>query len=143
MKNLKYFESSQEEDYLRDYGTTPDELIYFFTDLIDEGWIVRTRFYKKLYKFDVNEPMKEGDVKLGLIPYIGITVTKNWPRFETSIYQANKELTNLINSNTYLGILDVASNRLKDIGLFIQRQYIENKQLNILIYRKTDENYIK
>ncbi len=143
MKNLKYFESSEEEDYLRDYGTTPDELIYFFTDLVDDGWLVRTRFYKKLYKFEVDEPMKDGDIKLGLVPYIGIIITKNWPRFEVSIYNANKELTDLMNSKNYLEMIEVASNRLRDLGLFIQRQYIENKQLNILIYRKTDENYVK
>ena len=76
MKHLKYFESN--EDYIKEYGMTPDDITYFFTDLIDSGWIIRTRFYKKLYKFDVNEPMKEGDIKLGLVPYIEVTVTKNW-----------------------------------------------------------------
>ncbi len=110
---------------------------------MDDGWLVRTRFYKKLYKFEVDEPMKDGDIKLGLVPYIGIIITKNWPRFEVSIYNANKELTDLMNSKNYLEMIEVASNRLKDLGLFIQRQYIENKQLNILIYRKTDENYVK
>jgi len=143
MKHLKYFESSQEEDYLRDYGITPDELLYFFTDLIDEGWIVRPRFYKKLYKFDVNEPIKNDDIKLGLVPYIDVMVWKNWPRFDVSIYQANKYLNELINSKEYLEMIEVVSERLKDLNLFIQRQYIENKQLNILIYRKTDENYVK
>ena len=144
MKNLKYFESLDSGvDYLKDYGITPDDIIYFFTDLIDNGWEVKTRFYKKLYKYEIDEPIKDGDIKLGLVPYISIMVTKNWPRFEVSLYQATKYLNELINSEEYLEIIDVASNRLADIGLFIQRQYIENKQLNILIYRKTDENYVK
>ena len=141
MKHLKYFESN--EDYIKEYGFTPDDITYFFTDLIDSGWVVRTRFYKKLYKFDVNEPMKEGDIKLGLVPYIEVTVTKNWDRFEVSQWKALQYLDELINSEEYLEIIDVASNRLSDDNLFIQRQYIENKQIHILIYRKTDKNYVK
>ena len=141
MKHLKYFESN--EDYIKEYGVTPDDITYFFTDLIDSGWIIRTRFYKKLYKFDVNEPMKEGDIKLGLVPYIEVTVTKNWDRFEVSQWKATQYLNELINSEEYLEIIDVASNRLSDENLFIHRQYIENKQIHILIYRKTDKNYVK
>jgi hypothetical protein len=141
MKHLKYFESN--EDYIKEYGMTPDDITYFFTDLIDSGWIIRTRFYKKLYKFDVNEPMKEGDIKLGLVPYIEVTVTKNWDRFEVSQWKATQYLNELINSEEYLEIIDVASNRLSDENLFIHRQYIENKQIHILIYRKTDKNYVK
>ncbi len=141
MKYLKYFESS--EDYIRDYGLTPDDVKFLFTDLIDLGWIVNVRFYKKLYKLDIHEPIKQGDINLGLVPYIDINITKDWPRYDVSIWQATKILNDLINSEEYLEIIDVASHRLADENLFIQKQHIENKQIHILIYRKTDKNYIK
>jgi hypothetical protein len=141
MKYLRYFES--QEDYQRDYGLTPDDVKFLFTDLIDLGWIVNVRFYKKLYKLDIHEPIKQGDIKLGLVPYIDINITKDWPRYDVSIWQATKILNNLINSEEYLEIIDVASHRLADENLFIQKQHIENKQIHILIYRKTDKNYIK
>ncbi len=141
MKYLKYFESS--EDYIRDYGLTPDDVKFLFTDLIDLGWIVNVRFYKKLYKLDIHEPIKQGDINLGLVPYIDINITKDWPRYDVSIWQATKILNDLINSEEYLEIIDVASHRLADENLFIQKQNIENKQIHILIYRKTDKNYIK
>jgi hypothetical protein len=141
MKYLKYFES--QEEYIRDYGLTPDDVKYLFTDLVDIGWNVNVRFYKKLYKLDIHEPMKDGDIKLGLVPYIDIIITKDWPRFDVSVWQATQIINNLINSEEYLEIIDVASNRLADENLFIQRQYVENKQIHILIYRKTDKNYVK
>ena len=141
MKYLKYFES--QEDYQRDYGLTPDDVKFLFTDLIDLGWIVNVRFYKKLYKLDIHEPIKQGDINLGLVPYIDINITKDWPRYDVSIWQATKILNDLINSEEYLEIIDVASHRLADENLFIQKQHIENKQIHILIYRKTDKNYIK
>jgi hypothetical protein len=87
--------------------------------------------------------MKDGDIKLGLVPYIDIIITKDWPRYDVSVWQATQILNNLINSEEYLEIIDVASHRLADESLFIQRQYVENKQIHILIYRKTDKNYVK
>lgn len=145
MKKLKYFESTEysfEDDYHIHYGITPEELIYFFTDIIDEGWIVRTRFLKKLYNLGEKEENKN-EFTLGLIPYISVTITKNWPRFEVSIYNANNQLNDLINSEEYKNILQVISDRLSDIDMYIHKQSIENKQLNILIYRKTDKNYVQ
>lgn len=144
MKHLKYFESEQhEEDYIRDYGITPSDIEFLFTDLVDSGWIVKTRFYKKLYKFDIHEPMRQDDIKLGLVPYIEVTITKDWHRFDVSIWQSTKYLNELVNSEEYLEIMEVVSLRLSDENLFIQKQYIENKQIHILIYKKTDENYVK
>jgi hypothetical protein len=143
MKHIKYFESVDSDSYLRDYGLTPEDISYFLTDLSDDGWIVRSRFNKKLHQFEIDEPIKPGDIKLGLIPSIEIIITKNWPRFEFSKYMANKLFNELINSENYLEIMDVFSNRLSEVGLYIQKQYISGFELHILIYRKTDKNYIK
>lgn len=143
MKHIKYFESVDSDSYLRDYGLTPEDISYFLTDLSDDGWIVRSRFNKKLHQFEIDEPIKPGDIKLGLIPSIEIIITKNWPRFEVSKYMANKLFNELINSENYLEIMDVFSNRLSEVGLYIQKQYISGFELHILIYRKTDKNYIK
>ena len=145
MKYLKYFESESIEDkfYTNEYGISPDELKYFFTDLTDSGWKINIGFHKKLYKFDVHEPIKPVDITVGFVPYIEVKITKDWDRFGVSIWQATQYLNDLINSEEYLEIIDVAAHRLSDSSLFIQRQYIENKQIHILIYRKTDENYVK
>lgn len=143
MKYLKYFESIEDRFYSKEYGISPDELKYYFTDLSDNGWVINIGFHKKFYKFDVHEPMRSDDIKLGLIPYIEVTITKDWPRFDVSIWQATNYLNELINSEEYLEIMEVVSLRLSDENLFIQKQYIENKQIHILIYRKTDENYVK
>ena len=144
MKHLRYFESlSDDEGYVYEYGLTPDDVRFLFTDLIDLGYLVNVRFYKKLFKLDIHEPMKDGDIKLGLVPYIDVIITKNWSRFDVSIWQATQILNDLVNSEDYLEIIDVASHRLSDENLFIQKQHIENKQIHILIYRKTDKNYVK
>lgn len=150
MKYLKYFESIEDRFYSKEYGISPDELKYYFTDLSDNGWVINIGFHKKLHKLDIHEPMISDDIqgqyssgKLGLIPYIEVTITKDWPRFDVSIWQATNYLNELINSEEYLEIMEVVSLRLSDENLFIQKQYIENKQIHILIYRKTDENYVK
>jgi hypothetical protein len=82
-------------------------------------------------------------LKFNLIPYIQISISKNWDRFEVSPWLATKYLNELLNSEEYKEIIEVASLRLEDLGYYIQKEHIENKHLNILIYRKTDQNYIK
>lgn len=144
MKHLKKLFESSEKEYIKHYGITPDELIYFFTDISDEGWEVTVRFMKKMYNSTQTQPMNDSDVKFGLIPYIQTEISKkeiaNY-RTETNI--AEKDLNGLLNSELLLETIDVVSKRLSDIGLFIKKYSIENRVLVILIYRKSDENYIK
>lgn len=145
MKHLKYFESEQhEEGYIKDYGVTPTDIEFLFTDLIDNGWVVKTSFNKKLYTYDGSFVRSDIDIKLNLIPYIKVSITQGWLNKSIfSIWQATKYLNQLINSPEYLEVIEVVSLRLSDSDLFIHKQYIEDKQIHILIYRKKDKNYIK
>jgi len=135
MKHLKRLFENSDEEYLKHYGITPDDLRDFFIDLSDDGWDIITRFMKKMYQFTDTKPMKDSDIKLGLIPYIQIEITKK----STS----DTELKSLLNSEQFIEILDVVAHRLLDVGFYIKKSFIENKRLTILIYRKSDENYIK
>jgi hypothetical protein len=136
MRYLKTFESEEIE-----FGVTSEDIEYLFTDLSDNGWIVDVKLMRKLYDFSTGtrKPM----LKFALLPYIQITISKNWDRFEISPWLATQYLNELLNSEEYKEIIEVASLRLDDLGYYIQKQYVERKHLNILIYRKTDQNYIK
>jgi hypothetical protein len=137
MKYLKTFENSEEIEF----GVTPEDIEYLFTDISDNGWIVNVRFMRKLYDFSTGT--RQHLLKFALIPYIQISISKNWDRFEVSPWLATKYLNELLNSEEYKEVIEVASLRLEDLGYYIQKEHIENKHLNILIYRKTDQNYIK
>jgi hypothetical protein len=136
MKYLKTFENSEEIEF----GVTPEDIEYLFTDISDNGWIVNVRFMKKLYDFSTGT--RQHLLKFNLIPYIQISISKNWDRY-VSPWLATQHLNELLNSEEYKEIIEVTSLRLDDLGYYIQKQYIERKHLNILIYRKTDQNYIK
>jgi hypothetical protein len=137
MKYLKTFENSEEVEF----GVTPQDIEFLFTDLSDNGWIVDVKFMRKLYDFSTGT--RKPLLKFALLPYIQINIGKNWDRFEVSPWLATQYLNDLLNSEEYKEIIEVASLRLDDLGYYIQKQYIERKHLNILIYRKTDQNYIK
>jgi hypothetical protein len=147
MKYLKKFESSDDE---LQFGVTPEDIKYLFTDISDNGWRVDVRFLKKLIDFkkhsgDVNFE-HDSDLKLGLIPYIQVSISKPTPfedRFKRSKWQESQELQSFIESNEFKEIIEVASLRLDESKLYIQKQSYVNNAFNILIYRKTDENYIK
>ena len=137
MKYLKTFENSEEIEF----GVTPEDVEYLFTDISDNGWIVDVKFLRKL--FDFSTGTRKHLLKFELIPYIQISIGKNLPLFQDSLWKINNELSDLKNSEEYKEIIEVVSLRLDDLGYYIHKEYVENKHLNILIYRKTDQNYIK
>jgi hypothetical protein len=142
MKYLKTFENSEEEI---EFGVTPEDIKYLFTDISDNGWKVDVRFLKKLFDFRRLSD-NDSDLKFGLIPYIKVSISKPTPveqRFNRSEWKEIQELNAYINSEEYKEIIEVVSLRLDELGLYINKQAPENRQFNILIYRKTDENYIK
>ena len=142
MKYLKKFESNDDE---LQFGITPDDVKYLFTDISDSGWKVNVLFLKKLFDFRrVSD--SDGDLKFGLIPYIKVSVSKPTPvedRFNRSEWREIQELNAFKDSDEFKEILEVASLRLDELGLYVNKISLENRQFNILIYRKTDENYIK
>ena len=131
MKYLKTFESSEE------LGVTPEDIEYLFTDISDNGWKVDVRFLRKLFDFKhTDKPI----LKFGLIPYIEVSISK-----PTSVEQRfNRSQWNEIQeSDEFKEIIEVASLRLDELELYIQKLSYVNNSFNILIYRKTDQNYIK
>ena len=140
MKYLKKFESSDDEIQ---FGLTPEDIEYLFTDISDNGWKVDVRFLKKLFDFKhTDKPI----LKFALIPYIQVSISKPTPveqRFNRSSWNEVQELNNFTKSEEFKEIIEVASLRLDELDLYIQKQSYENNAFNILIYRKTDQNYIK
>jgi hypothetical protein len=139
MKYLKTFESSEELEF----GVTPEDIEYLFTDISDNGWKVDVSFLRKLFDFKgTDKPI----LKFGLIPYIEVSISKPTPfeqRFNRSQWNEIQELKSFTESDEFQEIIEVASLRLDELELYIQKLSYVNNTFNILIYRKTDQNYIK
>ena len=139
MKYLKTFENSEELEF----GVTPEDVEYLFTDISDNGWKVDVRFLRKLFDFKhTDKPI----LKFGLIPYIEVSISKPTPfeqRFNRSQWNEIQELKSFTESDEFQEIIEVASLRLDELELYIQKLSYVNNAFNILIYRKTDQNYIK
>ena len=139
MKYLKTFENSEELEF----GVTPEDIKYLFTDISDNGWLVDVKFLRKLFDFKhTDKPI----LKFELIPYIEVSISKPTPisdRFSRSRYSESQELKSFVESDEFKEIIEVASLRLDEFGLYIESQSYVNNAFNILIYRKTDQNYIK
>lgn len=139
MKYLKTFESSEELEF----GVTPEDIEYLFTDISDNGWKVDVKFLRKLFDFKhTDKPI----LKFGLIPYIEVSISKPTSveqRFNRSQWNEIQELKSFTESDEFQEIIEVASLRLDELELYIQKLSYVNNAFNILIYRKTDQNYIK
>ena len=139
MKYLKTFENSEELEF----GVVPEDIKYLFTDISDNGWLVNVRFLRKLFDFKhTDKPI----LKFGLIPYIEVSISKPTPveqRFNRSQWNEIQELKSFTESDEFQEIIEVASLRLDELELYIQKLSYVNNTFNILIYRKTDQNYIK
>lgn len=141
MKYLKRFENIDDSHL----GVTIEDIEYLFTDISDSGWQVDVKFLKKLYQLK-KSIYYSGDNPLGLIHYIMVSISKSTPtesRFLRSNWDEVQELNRFIESNEFKEIIDVVSLRLDELGLYIKSKEKINKQLNILIYRKIDKNYIE
>lgn len=139
MKYLKTFENSEELEF----GVIPEDIKYLFTDISDDGWKVDVKFLRKLFDFkQTDKPI----LKFELIPYIEVSISKPTPfeqRFSRSQWNEIQELKSFTESDEFKEIIEVASLRLDELELYIQKQSYVNNTFNILIYRKTDQNYIK
>jgi hypothetical protein len=140
MKYLKTFENSEEEI---EFGVTPEDIEYLFTDISDNGWMVDVRFLRKLFDYKhTDKPI----LKFALIPYMVVSISKPTSveqRFSRSPWNEAQELQSFVESDEFKEIIEVASLRLDELGLYIEKQSYVNNTFNILIYRKTDQNYIK
>jgi hypothetical protein len=136
MRHIESFHENDED--LIQFGLKVDDLKWYFTDLIDDGFSIRVVPMKKLFdfgRFDNLSIYRGSDQKLGLVHYIMLVFTSD----------SIEKTKDYINSDHFNNILDEANNRLSDIGLYIES--VKNTKLlsriQIFIYRKSDEKYIK
>jgi hypothetical protein len=136
MRHIESFNENDED--LIQFGLKVDDLKWYFTDLIDDGFSIRVVPMKKLFdfgRFDNLSIYRGSDQKLGLVHYIMLVFTSD----------SIEKTKDYINSDHFNNILDEANNRLSDIGLYIES--VKNTKLlsriQIFIYRKSDEKYIK
>ena len=117
MKYLKTFENSEELEF----SVTPEDIEYLFTDISDNGWKVDVKFLRKLFDFkQTDKPI----LKFGLIPYIEVSISKPTPfeqRFNRSQWNEIQELTSFTESDEFQEIIEVASLRLDELELYIQK----------------------
>ncbi len=148
MKYLKYFEATEDPDMIR---ITTDEIKECFYDLEDEGWVIRVESRKKM--FHARDVIKTGNnFTASVIPYIEVRITKtfNEPRLgkKLKLYRdPSKEAKDLSESEEFKGCLGCLNSRLEEHNLFIKSNkvdgMIDGSKISILIYRKSDENYIQ
>lgn len=149
MKYLKTFESNDIHiESLKmnqsEFGITPDEIKYLFTDISDNGWTVNAQSLKKLKEL-VYDESKNSILNFYLIPYIQVSINKTTPfeqRFNRSEWKETQELKSFTESDEFKEIIEVISLRLDESELYIQKLSYVNNTFNILIYRKTDQNLI-
>ncbi len=129
MKYLKTLESLSD---LEEFNIDRSEIIYYFTDILDEGFNIKVDVVSKLIDLKISNPLS--DKKLGKINYIRLEVSKG-----------SKEIselkTNLI--DLFKETIEITNNRLNEIGLYIKEYIVFGNRITILIYKKEDEKYIK
>jgi hypothetical protein len=133
MKYIKKFESHHSETDLEEFNIDRRDILYYFTDILDEGFDVRVNVVSKLID------LKDTSVATGFIKFAKINF------ITVDIVKGSKEIIEL--KEKYLDLfkdtIEVANDRLNDIGLFIKDYIMFGNRITILIYKKQDEKYIK
>lgn len=134
LKSFKIFES--EED-IKQFGINIDELKWYFTDFIDDGFDIRTQPVSKLLDLKtIERPF--GGYTLGEIKYIQVTI---WKRDQSNNSRLNYRT--FINTQEFKDIILEANDRLMEHGLFIHDIQPYGSRLSILIYREIDKKYLQ
>lgn len=141
MRYLKAFESNASDRL----GIDINDVKECFYDLSDNGWVINTRFAKRLKNAKVDKGVNKwaGVVSMDLVPYLEIRIHMKFP-LRVSIMT----LQELQESDSYKDCMSLLNWFLNDHELFIEQEKVERiksggSQIYILIYRKLDQNYIK
>lgn len=132
MKNLKYFESSSNDEFNELFNIDKEEILEHFIDISDNGWEVRVNLVKKLITVS-RYKSEDGRFELHMVPHISVTIT--------NVNEAG-QLLGLYKSNEFREILEIASNRLNDINLYLDLNDMKisrNSIVGINIYRNIDK----
>lgn len=133
MKYINKFESHHSEVDLEEFNIDRRDILYYFTDILDEGFDVRVNVVSKIIDLK-NTSVATGFIKFAKINYITVDIVKG-----------SKEISKLKEKylNLFKDTIEVANERLNDIGLFIKDYIMFGNRITILIYKKQDEKYIK
>lgn len=133
MKYIKKFESHHSETDLEEFNIDRREVLYYFTDILDEGFDVRVNVVSKLIDLK-DTSVATRFIKFAKINYITVDIVKG----SKKISELKEKYLDLFKDT-----IKVANDRLNDIGLFIKDYIMFGNRITILIYKKEDEKYIK
>ncbi len=139
MKYLKYITESSE------FPISLEELKEFFWDIEESGWTVQPLFRERLFRASEMTDI----LTLRKMPLMYVRIFKPYERetrFDYSKFRRVQDLENLKKSDLYKQTMEVVSNRLKDFGLFILIDKIDDStvvELLIIITREEDKELIK
>ena len=133
MKYIKKFESHHSETDLEEFNIDRRDILYYFTDILDEGFDVRVNVVSKLIDLK-DTSVATGFIKFAKINFITVDIVKG----SKEIMELNEKYLEFFKDT-----IEVANDRLYDIGLFIKDYIMFGNRITILIYKKQDEKYIK
>jgi hypothetical protein len=139
MKYLRYITESA------DFPISLEELRDFFWDIEESGWTVQPLFRERLFRASEITDV----LTLRKMPLMYVRIFKPYDRntrFDYSKFKRVQELENLKKSDLYIQTMEVVSNRLKDFGLFIVSDKIDDTtviELLITISKEEDKEFIK
>lgn len=111
MRYIKYFESSEEIDYINQYGLYPEDIKDIFSDIEDNDYSINVIFKKKLFNLSFNEPFRSDEVKLKLEPFIEVQIRKL-----NNEYNSPEMSMDILSTDTFKENISTANMRLKDYG---------------------------
>ena len=115
-----------------------EEVEECFEELKDDDWIIRINYDSKFVDPKVDN--QQGRISMSFVPFLQIRILK--------FMKSSEIFQQLMDSNEYKEAIARLKDRLEEYDHFIKTEHMERitgggYQINILIYRKTDENLIK
>jgi hypothetical protein len=129
MRYLRYFESSDE--------LTPEIIKDMFLDISDMDWDVRANKAEKMFDKKTSNTLYAKDLSFldfELVEYFQVKIRKDYSHYTSRRWtlEQKRELENLINSDTFKEVIEVANDRLNDFGWYIDMNTLNTQFSKIL-----------
>jgi len=122
MKYLKYFESSDE--------LTSEIIKDMFLDISDMDWDVRVNKAQKLHQ--IGEPTLNNS-EFELLEYFQVKIRKDHSYSSRRwTLEQKREIENLLSSDVFKEVIEVANDRLNDFGWYIDMNTLSTQFSKIL-----------
>ena len=122
MKYLKYFESSDE--------LTSEIIKDMFLDISDMDWDVRVNKAQKLHQ--IGEPTLNNS-EFELLEYFQVKIRKDHSYSSRRwTLEQKREIENLLSSDVFKEVIEVANDRLNDFGWYIDMDTLSTQFSKIL-----------